>query len=326
MPAKGVRNTDVTEGEWDGPGAVAAMPNEEATLWYCHAWREAGGDVDAKQTYKFPHHRTQGGPAVLNGVRNALARLSNSSIPEEDKAGVRRHLEAHLNKGREEEGMVENGEREVRNYQMIEVRVSEAGTEPRIEGIAAVYNQPTEIDGWFGSFIEVIDPGFFEGVLRNDVRALWNHNTDLVIGRTKNGTLKLNDQEAGLGVEIDPPDTQTGRDAVTSIRRGDVDQMSFAFSVKQGWDEWKENEEGNMVRTLKRGACKQLYDVSPVSFPAYPQTSVGVRSVLSNLAAGGSLNGDADQAIQIAAAEARAQRRVRAKNRKRHIEIESLKR
>jgi len=85
-----------------------------------------------------------------------------------------------------------------------------------------------------------------------------------------------------LGTVIHPPDTQWGRDAVTSIKRGDVDQMSFAFVVKEGWDEWKENEEGVIVRTLKAGACKQLYDVSPVSFPAYPQTSVGVRRALQN--------------------------------------------
>src|SRR5512139_3341900 len=144
MPAKGVHNTDVTEGEWDGPGAVAAMPNEAATLWYCHAWKDAEGDPDAKQSYKFPHHRTNGGPAVLNGVRNGLARLSNSSIPDGDKAGVERHLRAHLEKGQEEEGL-DDSDIERRDYRMVELRASEAGTEPRIEGIAAVYNQPTRI-------------------------------------------------------------------------------------------------------------------------------------------------------------------------------------
>lgn len=216
---------------------------------------------------------------------------------------------------------VENGEREVRAYRMIEVR-GEGDASPKIVGVAAVYDQPTMIESWGGKFIEVIERGFFEDVLDDDVRALWNHDTNLVLGRTKAGTLRLDDQERGLGVEIDPPDTQLGRDALTSIRRGDVDQMSFAFSVKQGADEWKEAD-GILTRTLKRGACQQLYDVSPVSFPAYPQTSVGVRSVLSNLAAGGSLNGDADQAIQNAAAEAQEQRRLRAKNRKRLLEIKT---
>lgn len=229
--------------------------------------------------------------------------------------------------------MEENNELiERRSYRMIEVRAEE-GAAPTIQGVAAVYNQPTVIETWVGSFTEVIEPGFFENCLSDDVRALWNHNTDLVLGRTKAGTLALNDSEMGLAVHIDPPETQWGRDAVTSIRRGDVDQMSFAFSVKSGADEWKESE-GKVIRTLKRGACEQLYDVSPVAFPAYPQTSVGVRSKLQewahghaplqvgDLGAGGSPNGDVDQAIQNAAGQAQAQRRVRAKNRKRVIQVE----
>src|SRR5512139_3933864 len=128
MPAKGVHNTDVTEGEWDGPGAVAAMPNEAATLWYCHAWKDAEGDPDAKQTYKFPHHRTNGGPAVLNGVRNALARLSSANIPEGDRAGMERHLQAHLAKQEEDSTRMNTDkhgfedQREIRSFRMSEIR------------------------------------------------------------------------------------------------------------------------------------------------------------------------------------------------------------
>jgi len=212
---------------------------------------------------------------------------------------------------------------ERRSYHLIELRAGEPGEDPKIEGIAAVYNQPTRISTGFGDFTEVIEPGFFENALGDDVRALWNHNTDIVLGRTKSGTLKLNDKREGLGVEIDPPDTQAGKDAVISIRRGDVDQMSFAFSVKSGWDEWKEGEDGKMVRTLKRGACKQLYDVSPVSFPAYPQTSVAVRSWLQDhkLAADESRDGDAGQAPQIEAEQAKAQARRRRKAAVRKVEI-----
>src|SRR5512139_2253941 len=133
MPAKGVHNTDVTEGEWDGPGAVAAMPNEAATLWYCHAWKDAEGDPDAKQTYKFPHHRTNGGPAVLNGVRNALARLSSANIPEGDRAGVERHLQAHLNK---QEDSMRSKELEISSFPVGELRATIDGR-PMIEGYAA---------------------------------------------------------------------------------------------------------------------------------------------------------------------------------------------
>jgi hypothetical protein len=305
------------------------MPNEESTLWYCHAWREAGGDPDAKQTYKFPHHRTNGGPAVLNGVRNGLARLAQANIPEGDKAGVRRHLEAHLNKGREEDGMNEDG-REIRSYH-VEIRavsgngVDGEGSNPKITGTAAVYNQATVIETYAGMFTEIIEPGFFEYVMNDDVRALWNHNTDLVLGRTKSGTLRLADEEDGLGIEVDPPSTSWGRDAIVSIARGDVDQMSFAFSVRKGGDEWKESESG-LVRVLKRGGCAQLYDVSPVTFPAYAQTSVAVRSRLENvgdMAAREGSNGSEGQATQNAIDHAQEQRRLRAKNRKRKLEIKS---
>jgi hypothetical protein len=221
-----------------------------------------------------------------------------------------------------------NDEYELRTYRLVEVRAEGGdGAAPRIEGIAAVYNQPTRIDTTFGSYVETIDPGFFEGVMGDDVRALWNHNTDLVLGRTKNDTLQLQDQEAGLGTVIHPPDTQWGRDAITSIKRGDVDQMSFAFTVKQGWDEWKQNDDGVMVRQLKRGACKQLYDVSPVSFPAYPQTSVSVRSHLqeSQREGLGSRDGGGEQGLPPDPEPKAAQGRWRTANMERKLEILQLK-
>jgi hypothetical protein len=96
LTAIGAHTTAVEDSAWDGPAAVAAMPNQAATLRYCHAWRDADGDADAKQSYKFPHHRTQGGPANLGGCRNGLARLEGSSIPDADKPGVERHLQHHL--------------------------------------------------------------------------------------------------------------------------------------------------------------------------------------------------------------------------------------
>jgi uncharacterized protein len=222
---------------------------------------------------------------------------------------------------------IDQSEFERRSYHLVEVRADAGdgeGEEPKIEGVAAVYDQPTRINTAFGSYVEVIERGFFEGVMEDDVRALWNHNTDLVLGRTKAGTLEIRDRKEGLGTVIHPPDTQWGRDAVTSIKRGDVDQMSFAFTVKEGWDEWKENGEGVMVRTLKAGACKQLYDVSPVSFPAYPQTSVGVRSKLQGLQRSlvdGSLVGGVDQGTQPDQEPDAAQGRSHLQNVKRIIKI-----
>lgn len=96
MPAIGVHHTSTVNTPWDGPAAVAAMPNTASVLHYCHAWQATSGS-DTKDDYKFPHHKTDGGPANIPGCRNGLARLAGSKIPSGDKGGVRSHLQAHLN-------------------------------------------------------------------------------------------------------------------------------------------------------------------------------------------------------------------------------------
>lgn len=124
----------------------------------------------------------------------------------------------------------------------------------------------------YGTFREKISRGAFASSLNGDVRALWNHDTNLPLGRTKAGTLRLEEDAHGLRAEIDPPATQVGRDALVSVQRGDVDQMSFAFDVLE--DEWDQDDVGMLIRTLRKVV---LYEVSPVTFPAYPQTSVAAR-------------------------------------------------
>jgi hypothetical protein len=88
---------------WDGPAEQAAMPDNTETLRYCHAWVDSTKPSDQKGSYKDPHHVTKGGPANLPACRNGLARLSNTDIPEDDKAGVKAHLEAHLTDGNKKE-------------------------------------------------------------------------------------------------------------------------------------------------------------------------------------------------------------------------------
>ncbi len=142
----------------------------------------------------------------------------------------------------------------------------------KIEGYAAVFGEETDIGGMFR---EVIRPGAFARAIREeqDVRALWNHNADHVLGRTKAGTLELEEDKRGLWISVDPPDTQFARDLMESIARGDVDQMSFAFrAVKEQWTERKDEP------SLRELVDLDLYDVSPVTFPAYEGTSVGLRS------------------------------------------------
>ncbi len=134
-------------------------------------------------------------------------------------------------------------------------------------GHAAVFNEIGE--GMF--FREQISPGAFKAsIKKDDIRALHNHNTDLVLGRNKAGTLKLKEDDVGLKVTITPPDTQWARDLRESIRRGDINQMSFGFEVlREIWDEEDE------LRTLEK---VKLWEVSTVTFPFYEGTDVVARS------------------------------------------------
>ena len=142
---------------------------------------------------------------------------------------------------------------------------------PKITGYAAVFNQETEL--WPG-FREKIAPGAFADSLgKDDVRALWNHNPDYLLGRNSSGTLRLWEDEKGLAYEITPPDTQWARDLMTLMKRGDLSQSSFGFNIIERSIEVNDKRD-EMTRTVKKA---KLFDVSPVTFPAYPQTEVHVR-------------------------------------------------
>ncbi len=169
---------------------------------------------------------------------------------------------------------------ETRYYPLTELRFSEAGEEPRIAGTAAVYEQESEDLG----FIEIIERGFFRDVLNLDVRGLFNHDPNLIFGRSKSGTLRLIDGDEGLGFEADPPQSRLVDDYVlTPMRRGDVDQCSFSFRVNANGDRWEKREDGTIVRRLLPGGCQELRDVSVVTFPAYPQTNAEVRAKFAEL-------------------------------------------
>ena len=148
------------------------------------------------------------------------------------------------------------------------VRAADKGR--TIGGYAAIFNSPADIGD---SFREIIAPGAFTDALAQDVRALIDHNSGRVIGRTTAGTLRLSQDETGLAVEIDLPDTSDGRDLATLIERGDVSGMSFGFIVtKQTWD-----ETGDVpTRTIE---AVDLREVSVVAFPAYDDTSIALRSL-----------------------------------------------
>lgn len=139
---------------------------------------------------------------------------------------------------------------------------------PVIRGYAAVFNELSED---LGGFREIIAPGAFKGAGERDVRALWNHDSNLVIGRRGAGTLRLIEDDRGLLVEIDPPASAGWM--LESIRRGDVTQMSFGFrTLRDDWD----YRDGGVIRTLE---LVELIEVSPVAFPAYPHTEAALRGL-----------------------------------------------
>jgi HK97 family phage prohead protease len=152
----------------------------------------------------------------------------------------------------------------------IEFEVREGSDGMTFEGYAAVFNSPSEPL----PFIERIAPGAFKRSIdsRNDIKFLWNHDTGMILGSTRAGTMKLYEDARGLKVVAQLPNTTAGRDAAELLRRGDVDSMSFGFSVPQGGDDWSADGSERTLNSVR------LHEVSIVAFPAYSGTA-GTTSV-----------------------------------------------
>lgn len=153
------------------------------------------------------------------------------------------------------------------------VSVRAEGETRTLDGYAAVFGQETVIGDYFR---EVIEPGAFAAAIKGgDVRGLFNHDPNMVLGRTASKTMRLEEDKHGLRYIIDPPDTTLGKDVMTLVERGDVTGSSFGFTVKT--DEWtRATKPGELpLRTIKE--VEWLRDVGPVTFPAYEETTVQAR-------------------------------------------------
>ncbi len=171
-----------------------------------------------------------------------------------------------------------------RRYLKFEVRMAAAAAEAAAEGEAApaeaqtrtivghaaLFNDPTEIY-WFR---ETILPGAFtEAIGTSDIRALFNHDPNHLLGRTSSGTLKVYEDERGLAIELTVPEHR--QDIIEMIERGDLTQMSFGFRVKE--DKWTYNDDEQLdERVIIK--VEEIFDVSPVTFPAYRNTDISLRS------------------------------------------------
>lgn len=177
------------------------------------------------------------------------------------------------------------GDMERRAFSTIFTRAD--GTGRSVEGYAAVFNSKTRIGSERWGYDEIIMAGAFdEAIKTSDCRALFNHDADYLLARQSSGTLSLNIDKKGLMYAFESPNTTIGNDILEMMSRGDLKESSFAFTVEE--EEWLEEVNGettNYTRTIKK--VKQLYDVSPVTYPAYADTSVAKRSFEAWQAANG---------------------------------------
>jgi HK97 family phage prohead protease len=281
MPAIGVHHTETNDASWDGPGNVARLRNDENKAYYrkMYAWVDPDGDPETKAAYKFPNHFVnedgkvgaasvkgcQSGIAVLNGA------MGGAKIPSGDRQGVYNHLAAHLRDAEVEPAELREQplqESIERRYMPIEMRIDDEGV---IEGYAAVFNQWSENLGFFRE--KVRKGAFAKTIQESDIRALFNHDPNYVLGRTRSDTLELMEDNKGLEFRLKPPNTTYANDLLESIDRKDIDQASFGFETIK--DEWNRNAD-----PLERELIEvKLFDVSVVTYPAYPQTNVSARNL-----------------------------------------------
>ena len=293
-----VHHTAVSDAPWDGPRNEANLRNDGDAEYYrqAYAWVDPEKDPDTKAAYKFIHHNVsadgevgaanikacQTGIGVLNGARGG------ADIPEADREGVWKHLAAHLRDAELEPAPLRSlpvddlgemfGDYEVRSLPSSELRIlrREGGGPGILIGNPGIpYNSWSED---LGGFVERVLPGAvkYEGY---DVVCCRDHEDHLVLGRLSNGTLRLSEGKRGLDYECDLPDVSYARDLVTLIERGDVKGSSFRFTVLR--DEWSPAK-GNS--SAKREIHElELYELGPVTMPAYPSTTISLRSLLRSV-------------------------------------------
>jgi len=222
-------------------------------------------DEDTFSRYKYPYGK--GGKVWRKAVIAIKQRASQQGLTE--LANVADSLLQAIDKKIENKGLYEY---ERRCVVIDEFRYDE--DENIIYGYAARFNVWSEEIG--GMFREKIRPGAFAKTIKeSDIRALFNHDPNFILGRTGNGTLILKEDDKGLYFENKLPDTSYARDLAVSIKRGDVIHNSFGFrTIKDDWSDDGRKRELIEVR---------LFDISPVVFPAYPQTDVKIRSIMSEV-------------------------------------------
>tara|TARA_R100001480_G_scaffold30488_1_gene41502 strand:- start:13 stop:786 length:774 start_codon:yes stop_codon:yes gene_type:complete len=196
-------------------------------------------------------------------IKEALAKNDDEVMEEND------HIEGHD----EEEkpmGYRSNPNKEIRTFNVQDLELRQEGDSNVVVGYGSVFNT---LSNDLGNFKEIIAEGAFDGRLQDDVRFLINHD-GLPLARTTNGTLRLSTDERGLRYEAEVANTSIGRDLIELMKNGTVNQSSFAFVVED--DSW-EVRDGINIRTVNK--VSRLYDVSAVTYPAFEEAGVALRSM-----------------------------------------------
>jgi len=172
-------------------------------------------------------------------------------------------------------------EKEIRTLPVtLEIREADGENSKRtITGSIKYNTESAEMRDWWGdTFVEIIDKEAFKDSLASrNVVGLWSHDTSQVLGNTKSGTLRLTNMETELRFELDIPNTSVGNDAWELIKRGDVDGVSFGMRVLK--DKWSSEKRGDERIYKRQILAAELFEISPVAFPAYPANEVSARGL-----------------------------------------------
>ena len=217
------------------------------------------------------HEHTLDGEVVFMPFGSHEEIMAVMNKEDEDDMEENEHIEGHEEEEEEKPmGYRSNPNKEVRTFNVQNLELREEGDSNVVVGYASVFNT---LSNDLGNFKEIISPDAFEGRLNDDVRFLINHE-GLPLARTTNDTLKLTTDETGLRYEAKVANTSLGRDLLELMRNGTINQSSFAFVVDD--DSW-EVKDGVNIRTINK--VSRLYDVSAVTYPAYEEASVALRSM-----------------------------------------------
>jgi hypothetical protein len=286
MPAILVHHTDTVDKPWDANKNEKRLRTGEKESYYrkMYAWQDPDANPETKSAYKFPHHEVDAdgniGPVNVRGCITGIAVLNGAmggaDIPERDRKGVWEHLAAHLKDAKIEPTELKSFIRP-KEIRMLDVTavvepVEEEQAEMIVEGYAIRFNEPAIFTLNGVEYREIIDSRALDKTDMSDVPLKYNHSDHVMImARTRNKTLQLIKDERGLKIRAKLANTTAGRDLYELIKRGDIDKMSFAFTVRK--DDYNKETRTRTILDIEK-----IFDVSAVDLPAYDTTSIYARS------------------------------------------------